>query len=334
MLHVTNGSVMVTRLHDLGLPGQALPWDDVLHEGPVRAGLDHATLRGERAAYLSSAGFDSADFIERSLVARDTALAASLEEDEVVLWFEHDLYDQLHLLQILDRLDHPRTTAVLADDYLSGQRTATLRDWFANRQLITSPQRALAVRGWTAFRSPDPADLVAFIQDNPAGLSPHLVPALGRHLQQYPWVGTGLSRSQAQTLAAVAAGATRARDAFTAANHDVEPAVFMGDTTWWCHIRPMIVAPRPLLEIHGQKPPTWQDPAWWHDDASAPTLGLTADGEAVLGGRADHVTLNGIDRWLGGVHLTTRSVWRWDDKAGVLRCEGAEVRGCTSAPKH
>lgn len=318
MLHVTNGSVVVTRLHGLGLPGRALPWDDVLHEGPVRAGLDHASLRGERATYLASAGFDAADVIERSLLARDSALEAAREEDEVVLWFEHDLYDQLHLLQILDRLDHPRTTAVLAGDYLGGQPSATLREWFANRQPITAGQRALAARAWAAFRSPDPAAVVAFIDENPAGLTPHLVPALQRHLQQFPWTGTGLSRTQAQTLAAVAGGARRVRDAFTAANHDVESAVFMGDSTWWCHIRPLIVAPRPLLETHGQKPPSWQDPAWWHDDPAAPELALTADGEAVLSGRADHVALNGIDRWLGGVHVTTKSPWRWDESTGSL----------------
>ncbi len=318
MLHVTNGSVVVTRLHDLGLPGRVLPWDDVLHEGPVRAGLDHAALRGERAAYLSAAGFDSAETIERGLTARDVALAAANDEDEVVLWFEHDLYDQLHLLQILDRLDHPRTTAVLAGDYLGGQSPHVLRDWFAARQPITSQQRQIAARAWAAFRSPDPASLVAFIRDEPSGFSPHLVPALRRHLQQFPWAGSGLSRTQAQTLSAVANGATRVRDAFVAANHDVEDAVFMGDSTWWCHIRQLIVAPRPLLEIHGQKPPTWQDPAWWHDDATSPVLALTGDGESVLNGDADHVILNGIDRWLGGVHVTTRSLWRWDAATRTL----------------
>lgn len=327
MLHVTNGSVVVTRLHDLGLPGRALPWDDVLHEGPVRAGLDHAALRGERATYLSTVGFDTADVIERDLMARDAALAAAQAEDEVVLWFEHDLYDQLHLLQVLDRLDHPCITAVLADDYLGGQRPNTLRAWFADRQVITPSQRDLAARAWAAFRSPDPMDLVAFVAEQAApaadtqGEFRHLVPALRRHLEQFPWVGSGLSRTQAQSLSAVAAGAVRVRDAFIAANHEVEPAVFMGDSTWWCHIRPLVVAPRPLLEIHGQKPPTWQDPAWWHDDVAAPRLALTADGEAVLAGELDHVVLNGVDRWLGGVHVTTHSSWRWNDALGTLVAE-------------
>jgi hypothetical protein len=30
---------------------------------------------------------------------------------------------------------------------------------------------------------------------------------------------------------------------------------------------------------------------------------LTGSGERVLAGQADQITLNGIDRWIGGVHL-------------------------------
>jgi hypothetical protein len=41
---------------------------------------------------------------------------------------------------------------------------------------------------------------------------------------------------------------------------------------------------------------------------------LTAAGADVLAGRLDHVALNGVDRWVGGVRLSGRSVrWRWDE---------------------
>jgi hypothetical protein len=34
----------------------------------------------------------------------------------------------------------------------------------------------------------------------------------------------------------------------------------------------------------------------------------------VLDGAADHDSLNGIDRWIGGVHLEGPSPeWRWDE---------------------
>ena len=150
MLHVTNGSVAVTRLHELGLPGQILPWDDVLHEGPVRAGLAPEELRHERAEFLGRE-WNEVEAIERSLGARDEQLAAAgRDDDEVVLWFEHDLYDQLHVLQILSQLQRlgaarrARVTAILADDYLTAQPQPRLAEWFARRRELTAEQWAAA----------------------------------------------------------------------------------------------------------------------------------------------------------------------------------------------
>ena len=50
-------------------------------------------------------------------------------------------------------------------------------------------------------------------------------------------------------------------------------------------------------------------------DASDPTgeVRITEAGRNVIDGLADHVELNGIDRWLGGVHLKgDYAAWRWD----------------------
>jgi len=40
---------------------------------------------------------------------------------------------------------------------------------------------------------------------------------------------------------------------------------------------------------------------------------ITDAGRNVVESRADHIELNGIDRWLGGVHLQGQTAaWRWD----------------------
>ena len=39
----------------------------------------------------------------------------------------------------------------------------------------------------------------------------------------------------------------------------------------------------------------------------------------MLDGEADHVALNGIDRWVGGVHLRGAPPWRWDEWREALR---------------
>ena len=47
-------------------------------------------------------------------------------------------------------------------------------------------------------------------------------------------------------------------------------------------------------------------------------LRLTDTGQRVLNGRADRVALLGLDRWLGGTHLTPAAAWRWDPAARLL----------------
>ena len=54
---------------------------------------------------------------------------------------------------------------------------------------------------------------------------------------------------------------------------------------------------------------------------------LTAAGREILAG-ADRVTRYGIDRWLGGVHLTDQGpYWRWDENRGRLTADGRRVTG-------
>ncbi len=312
MLHVTNGSVMVSRIHDLGVGGVVVPWDDVLHEGPVPDGLDVAAMRGLRAQFLAESDAGHAAEIYRSFEARDRALEDGARNGDVVLWFEHDLYDQLQLLQILDRLTPSASvTVVLTDDYLSGQADRQLRDWFDQRRRLSSDESSAAAEAWQLFRNPDPTGLAAFHHQ---GAWPTLRSSLHRHLEQFPAIGTGLSRTERQTLAALAGGARTPRDLYAAANHAVEDAVFMGDWGWWSHIRPLVLAPRPLIRFEGAIPGLWHHADWWRDDESAPRVTLTTDGELVLAGKRDHVAVNGIDRWYGGVHQQgTGPLWRWDE---------------------
>src|SRR5262245_38420464 len=83
--------------------GQVLPWRDVLHEGPVPGALSLDELSRRRARFIVEAGWwDDLAAVEKDFRERDAVLKATARHDEVVLWFEHDLYDQLQLIQILD----------------------------------------------------------------------------------------------------------------------------------------------------------------------------------------------------------------------------------------
>ena len=48
-------------------------------------------------------------------------------------------------------------------------------------------------------------------------------------------------------------------------------------------------------------------------------LRLTAIGIEVLAEYVDWAELNGMDRWLGGVHLTRENIWYWDEEQTSIR---------------
>ena len=82
----------------------------------------------------------------------------------------------------------------------------------------------------------------------------------------------------------------------------MEESIYMGDLSFWDNMRRLVECPRPLVAANVQ-PREGRLPSG--------TLALTADGAAVLAGRADHIAFNGIDRWMGGVRLTSERLWRW-----------------------
>lgn len=314
MLHITNGSVVAGLLRTLGLKGDIITFHDLLHEGPVQAGLGPAALRESRATFLTTLGGLTREQVLQDLTARDEAVIGAAAHDEVVLWFEHDLFDQLQLLQALDLLPNgarPRISAVVADDYLGKHSPAHLATLFTRRREVEASARATARVAWAAFRSSDPRALHDLLPR--VGALPHLPSALIRHLQQFPSVLNGLSRTEAQAFAAIANGASRMADVYVQSHHEKEEAVFMGDAGFLLHMRGVFEPPVPLAIIVRRG--TTNGPLAL-DDAVA----LTDDGIRVLEGSADRVRVSGIDRWLGGVHLSGKGpMWRWDDAARAVR---------------
>ncbi|MBV8198439.1 MAG: DUF1835 domain-containing protein, partial [Candidatus Eremiobacteraeota bacterium] len=127
-LHVTNGDSVVYLFRKAGILGTYLPWRDALNEGPVPAGLSLEATSNVRAEYLASRGFGAPIKIIHDFQTRDALIRKAGEYEEVVLWFEHDLYDQLQILQVLVTLDElalePGRISTIQTDHYLGSMTA------------------------------------------------------------------------------------------------------------------------------------------------------------------------------------------------------------------
>jgi hypothetical protein len=161
---------------------------------------------------------------------------------------------------------------------------------FEARRPITAEQIGIGTRAWEAFTAADPSGLVPLASADHPEL-PYLRAAIRRQLEEFPAVTNGLARSERQILQVLSEGLRTPEETFVEAAR-LEDDIFMGDSSFWTIVRRLVEGPRPLVAAHVQPRP---------GQLPSGTLTLTADGAAVLANRADHVALNGIDRWLGGV---------------------------------
>jgi hypothetical protein len=282
LLHLTNGDSAGGALIQAGFH-PALPWRDVLHEGPVRAGLSLERLSGERIAFIAGAGWGPLEEVTAAFRRRDAELKASPLQDEVVLWFEHDLYDQLQLLQLLDwfaQHPQPRLTLIGEPEYVSNMQPERMRELFSIRKPVTEEQLRQASDAWAAFTAADPSGM----NDLRTSALPFLGAALRRQLEEYPWTTDALSRLERRVLDLLERGPLPWTRIFTSIDED---PIFLGDLILRWHLTRM--AEEGLLEERG--------------------------GQWALKSRR---RTKRVPRWLGGVRVDEQCPWRWDPLAGKL----------------
>ena len=317
MLHVTNGDCAVQNLQEAGVEGDIIAWRDVLHEGPVPAGLDAAGLRAVRAEYLAGQGWGDAATIESELAARDERLSAALGQEPVILWFEHDLYDQLQLIQVLDAVNGTAdVAAILPDRFLGEMDPEQIAALWPERELVRRDQVALARLAWDAVRAPEPTAIHALLDTHTAAL-PHLASALRRHLEELPAVGDGLGRVEREALEVLAAAGPQTPAEVFLAVQRAEAAPFLGDTWMWTRLHDLGQGAERLVQTTAGEPVGAPPPRPGGERFTEQELELTDTGRAVLAGEADRAALLPLDRWVGGIHVTgPEPAWRWDRRAG------------------
>jgi redox-sensitive transcriptional activator SoxR len=312
LMHVTNGESAGNTLRQTTLGGAVLPWQDVLHAGPVPAVPRRELLR-LRAGFLADAGWGNRRAILASLERRDAQLLRAFREGiEVVLWFEHDLYDQLQLLDILSlaRENGAAPELVVVGSFPGkpsfrglGELTADeLETLWPDRRRVSEETLVAAAEAWDALRAPEPSALAELAHREQPEL-PFLAPALLRLLEELPAPGDGLSGTERRALEAVAAGRKTPREAFIAAQ-EAESAPFLGDTWFYSAVAELGAGPNRLLETDEGEPLPLAPPLGDAQRFVPLRLRLTEAGEKVLAGEANRVALLGIDRWVGGTHVT------------------------------
>lgn len=321
-LHVANGTSTTMTIEAAGIPGTCSIWADPLYEGPVPGDISDEALIDVRAQYLGGSHPGRKpdpvnDMREwRSIIARHDAY------DELVLWYEHDLFDQLNLAQLLTwirpRLPASKPVTLICIGEFPGRpdfkglgelEVHELAPLLDSRQPVTAAQYDVAERVWHAFRAPTPEALDTVRRsDMPA--MPFMPAALTRFLQEYPWTRDGLSRTERRLLELAQGEGISLLKAFPRM-HQGERMYYVSDLTLVDIADALARTTPPLVTIDRSNRPTRR--------ALDVHVALTETGRSTLADNTDRISLGGVDRWLGGVHLQPgQPAWRWDDERQAM----------------
>jgi hypothetical protein len=325
MLHIYNGDSTADTARAADIPGEHLSWREALVCGPAPADLAENEFIEIRAHHLATSYNVPVDKCRAELLAMHEALATFAEHDEVVLWFEHDLFCQVQLLYLLNwfaarELGLTKLSMVCVDKFpgvqpfhgLGQLNQEQLLSLFPGRSRIAGPQLELATKAWEAYSASDARSLIALLRTDMSAL-PFLKDALRKHLERFASIRNGLGRVENTALALVPAGHSKFRSLFPAFARR-ESGYGFGDAQVYLAMETMMTVRKPLL--------IQQNRNHWIKDSAQMLLAsfeVTEDGKAVLAGQEDFVATNGIDTWLGGIHLSGKeAAWRWDEDAKEL----------------
>ena len=309
-LNITNGDCAVTALKRAGVQGAFLPWRDVLHIGPLLAGDLLGRFEQSRVLFLSQYFDLSKQQVEAQFYSRRELLEDLSRYDTIRLWFEYDLYDQLQLVQVLmylgqQAVKNSQVRWVVTDHYLGPANEAEIQELLRFDQAVPESCWQLSISVWQSLIQSTPAAWLEFSKKEHPDW-PFLTQALQRLQSEFPCDVSGLSLTQTYTLNALVNSALDGAELFQAYAAQ-EQALFLGDTVFMKGLNELVEAEVPLIHVISP-----------HKDGFKATYEITATGLAVIEGRKNHVKLNGIDRWIGGVHLNKNNCWWFNKKMNQL----------------
>jgi len=314
MLHIHNGDSVAISARRANLPGRHLPFREILIAGPVPGSLPHQEWLEVRARFLADSSDEKLLRVRNDLVEQEQAIDEARHEDEVVLWFEHDLYCLVHLVYLLGRLaKYKHLKLVWWPKPLGLEEPPDLWQPFETRTEVTHAMTWAASQAWTAYTAEDPTELNRFI-GSPQRDFPFLAEGLRLHASRFPSTRDGLGEVERRAMDGIASGATD----FTAlfARFDPGPPLFgFGDGEFLRTLRRLATCAVPMItisEAQGSPPKA--------------RYAITPMGHEVLDGKSDYIALNNADLWLGGAHLTRDRMWRWDEKSQQIVASGQQLQ--------
>ena len=204
-LHITNGDSTTNYLKKLRFSGEFITWREMLCEGKTTTDVGSESFWKNRFDFLKTVyKVNKPTFIEFTLKEYRN-LCKKKEQNEIVLWFEPDLFCQINMLAVLSWIKRYRQgyeISLVSDgtdakshknagfSLLSEEQINLL---YKNRVSLSQDDIEYADYIWQLYCSDSPLRLETVYKFNPMSPFQHLESAIEAHLKRFPSIENGLN---------------------------------------------------------------------------------------------------------------------------------------------
>ncbi|MBT8211388.1 MAG: DUF1835 domain-containing protein [Eudoraea sp.] len=211
LLHITNGDGFTQRLKKLDLKGDIITWREMLCEGKTETNVGSESFWKTRFDFLHKHyNVSKSWFVEKTL-KEYRSLCNHKQQDQIILWFEFDLFCQINMLAVISWLKTHRRYADISlvcsgkedeTDKLYGLNELNdehLLELYKNRIHLSQNDIEYADYVWQLYCSDNPIRLENLIDFDNYQYT-YLSDAISTHLKRFPTIKNGLNEIENKIL--------------------------------------------------------------------------------------------------------------------------------------
>jgi len=212
ILHISNGDSTTNYLRKLNFQGDFITWREMLCEGKTSSDVGSEHFWKSRFDFLKqSYKVTKKQFIDLTLKEYRN-LCNHKSQEEIVLWFEYDLFCQINMIAVISWLKRYRkgrkislvcSGEVKGSNKLLGLAELTekqLKEQYQNKTELTIDDIEYADYVWQLYCSDNPIKLQNVYQYQQNTTFKYLIDSLLVHLQRFPSIGNGLNNVENSIL--------------------------------------------------------------------------------------------------------------------------------------
>ncbi|WP_010228416.1 DUF1835 domain-containing protein [Gillisia marina] len=212
-LHIANGNILAQNILDLGIQGDIIIWREMLCEGPTTYELGTPEFIKIRKAFLKSSYQINPEDYGDKFIKELRKLDSIKDVDEIILWFEFDLFSHLNMLAAISQLLENKVDLpvyLVCSKKLKGEKEFQplsqlslkhLKNHFDQKIHLDQDDLEMANLIWQYYNEENPLKLKALIKQK--SNFEYLSSCVRTHIERFPNSKTGLNTIEANILSLI-----------------------------------------------------------------------------------------------------------------------------------